>query len=209
MTRGVTLVFLVCAALVVSAPAAGDPPSIARLFGCPLDAPPAAWVPPAGWKRHALPSLLVSIALPVDWELNVVGGEVSARAPDGTMRLVLRRGRLVGARRLDFIRRAIELSELGPSYAGPACETRLDAHVAAAVGWRVVEMGYYARPLGGRRRAIALYAGLPDGSAITAVLTTYWGRREDGPEMAPARRILGGIIPIPPGANATSARAAR
>lgn len=182
----------VVAALLLSPVARAEPPPVHRLFGCPLRAPTEAFRPPAEWRVYREGELGLSFAAPAGWEVLRSGAVVSVGAPDGRTTLTLRRGRLVSAERLSFVRRSMELTELGPSHAGAACQGALTEAVAAVAGWSAVQVGVYGRPLAGRQRSYAVFAPLVDGT-LTVVVTVTWRSRDRGPDLDTVRRLLGGV----------------
>lgn len=195
MIRAITAAGLVAAWTVGSPAARAELPPVERLFGCPILAPQEAFETPEEWVRHELPSAGVSLALPPDWE---VVHEHGVPVVDRDQAYIwLRRGHRVGAERLPFVRRALELRELGPSHAGPDCERSLVERLRRATRFEHLLAGVYARPLGWRRRHYALYVGLPDGGgSLALVVRLRWDRLPaDGPDLALLRRLLGGVRP--------------
>lgn len=188
----------IAAVLSPAAPSHAAPPPVERLFGCPLRAPAEAFRAPPEWRRVTAKALDVSYATPDGWEASEASEVISVRAARGGATLTLRRGRLVSPERLAFVRRSVELTELGPSHAGPACEQALVERVAQIAGWERVEVGVYARPLAGRQRSYAIFAALPEGT-LTVVVTVTWGRRAPGPDLDLVRRLLSGVVPLPAG----------
>ncbi len=178
------------------ATAEAAPPPVERLFGCPLRAPAEAFRALPEWHRVASGALDVSYATPPGWEATEASEVISIRPAKGGATLTLRRGRLVSPERLAFVRRSVELTELGPSHAGPACERDLVERIAQIAGWERVEVGVYGRPLAGRQRSYALFAALPDGT-LTVVVTVTWSKRAGGPDLDLVRRLLGGVVPRP------------
>jgi hypothetical protein len=67
--------------------------------------------------------------------------------------------------------------------------------------WTDISFGYYGRPLGERRRRVALFADL-DGGPMAAVVSTRWSRDQPGPRWTTVWQILGGLrgSPAPAGA---------
>ena len=177
-------------------PAPASPPPVSTLFGCPLPAEPSAFVPPETWTKHALPSLGVVMALPPQWTIEDRGAVVKAMAPDKRTGVVLRHSRLTEPARLPFLRQTVEHAELGPSFANKACEDRLVTLLAAHAGWDPLQVGVYGRPLGDRRRRVAMFAGLAAGS-LTAIVSARWRSRARGPDLPLVRRLLGGLRPLP------------
>ncbi len=181
--------------LPVSGPAQAALPAVGRLFGCPLATAHEAFDTPKDWVTRRLRSIGARASAPEGWRVEVDGAIAVLASPDGAISLALRRGRLVGPDRLDFVRRSVELTELGPSHAGPLCEAAVVAAVMSVSGWRDVRFGVHARPLGERRRSWSLFLGLPQGS-LTAVVTVRWSARAAGPDITAVRRLLGSIRPL-------------
>lgn len=184
------MIALAAALALLAAP--GAPPPVETLFGCALDGPPAAFATPAEWEAHDVSDLGVHLQLPRGWTVVTDGDVATGRSQDGRHRITVRRGRLVGHERLAFVRRSVELTELGPSHASEACEARLAERLRAFTGWDPLVAGVYGRPLGGRQRSYAMYAGLPDGS-VTVVVTTRWPEKASGPDLDLVRRLLAGV----------------
>ena len=189
---GLALAVAVCG---VIEPAGAALPPVQRLFGCPIASGPEAFTPPKGWSLRLLPALGARVHLPPGWRVQVEGALAVVESPGTNVRLALRRGRLAGADRLDFVRRSVELTELGPSHAGARCEAAVVAALTSLTGWRQLRFGVHGRPLGERQRSWSLFLALGDG-ALTSVVTVRWRRRDAGPDLAIVRQLLGGIQPL-------------
>ena len=185
---------LAAVVLLAGADASAAPPPVERLFGCPLLVGAEAFRPLNEWRTRKHDAVATRLSTPADWEIEQAGGVVSARAPHGRLTLTVRRGTLVSPERLDFVRRSVELTELGPSHAGPDCEAGLVRAVRQVTGWSDLQVGVYGRPLAGRQRSYALFVALPDGT-LTVVVTARWRKRDAGPDLDTVRRLLGGVLP--------------
>ncbi len=181
-----------------AAAAQAEPPPVERLFGCPLSAPQEGFRPGPGWQRLELEAVGAVVQVPADWKVERTGALVEIVSSSGKSRLVLRRSTLAGADRVEEVKRAVEAAELGPSHLGAACERALLERLTGLRGFGAARLGVYGRPLGDHRRTYAAF--LPAGEAtLSVLLTTRWGRSDDGPDLAVVRRVLGGLEPLPSG----------
>ena len=160
---------------------------------CPLIAAPEAFELPTGWVTHDLPGVGVTATLPPGWSTQSDGRVASARSPNGRIWLTLRRGDPGDTERLDRVRRAVELTELGPTDLDSRCEARLTTRLRKAGGWPALRVSVSRRALGEPRRAFALFGSLPAKTGtMTAVVTARW--REGGaPPLSRIRRLLSGL----------------
>ncbi len=176
----------------LGASSAAAPPPPESLFGCPLAAPMQSFEAPREWQPTAVEGLDLLLDLPPRWELVVDGDVATARPPNRRHRITVRQSRLVSHDRLHYVRRAVELTELGPSHAGERCEESLRTVLRQATGFDPLTVGVYGRPLGERRRSYALFATHGQGT-ITVVVTVRWGRSDPGPPLDLVRALLGGV----------------
>ncbi len=189
--RAVASVVAVGLVATLNAPTNAALPRVDDLFGCPLMAPPAAFETPRSWRTRPVPAVGVTLALPLDWVVRKDGHVATAESPNGQMWLSVRKEVAGDGDHLDRVRRAVELTELGPGFLGKRCETLLTTQLKSLGGWRDLRLSVTARALGQRRRAFALFAALPEGTLI-AIVTVKW-RREGGAPLALVRRLLRGL----------------
>jgi len=183
---------LAMAIIASAAPADGALPSAEDLFQCPLRVEQADFHPPQHWSTVQAPDLGIAFVVPPGWTQDRRPARFEIVSPDGSVRVSLRRGHRVGKERLNAVRSALEVSELGSSFVHDACAERVTTAVANEAPWNALSFGLYGRPLGERRRRVALYAGLEDGTLV-AVVSTRWKRGEAGPDWSTVWQLMGGL----------------
>jgi hypothetical protein len=171
-------------------------PEPGRLFGCPLEVVQETFEAPSHWNRVAVPGSRLSLSLPPGWILDPQPGRFEAHAPDKTLRVSLRHGSRTPSDALSALRRSLEVAELGPSFTRESCAERVVTALKNEAPWTNLSFGYYGRPLGERRRRVALFAGSHQG-ALSVVVSTRWARDQAGPTWTRIWQILGSLRAAP------------
>ena len=95
---------------------------------------------------------------------------------------------------MEHARRSLEASELGAPFVTPACADKVVRSLRNEAPWLRAQFGYYGRPLGERRRRVALYASGPSGT-VAVIVSTRWPRGKTGPDWSRVWGLLGGVRP--------------
>ena len=107
-------------------------------------------------------------------------------------RLSLRRSALVPLGTLNGAKKALESYELGQTLNSIRCEratlTRLLPRSSRV--YTHARFGTYPRRLAQRRRVWALFLQMRDGTALSAVVTGFWGRGKGQPDLDTVSRIF-------------------
>ena len=177
--------------------AAPDPkvaalPSIDGLFACPLSPEQQSFTTPEGWVAVTETFSGVSLEVPATWTVDHQPHRLEILAPDRSFRVSVRYSARDGAGALEHARRSLEIHELGPPFVNALCSQRVVQAIKHEAPWTQVSFGYYGRPLGERRRRVALYAALKSGS-VAVVISTRWPRGKSGPDWSLVWSLLGGV----------------
>ena len=201
----ISIASVLSAMLMTASAPASSLPNVEALFRCPLEVAQSDFEPPEHWSRVPAPALGLSVRVPTGWSVDQRPGRLEVTAPDQSIRVSVRRGERVDKKNLAAVRRALEASELGASFVHESCAERVTVAIANESPWNALSFGVYGRPLGERRRRVALFGGLDDGS-MAAVVSTRWKRGQTGPDWPTVWRLLGGLRVEPRGAGDKVAR---
>jgi len=194
MSAGLLAIAYLVAATAPAAPEETPPvlPDVERLFGCPLHVEQEAFETPEHWSGVILPDEGITVRVPPGWTHDRRPGRFEAYAPDRSFHISLRSGTRVSAEELPSVRAALEISELGATFVKRACAERITDALRNEAPWTTLEFGYYGRPLGERRRRVALFAPVATGT-LAVVISTRWPRGSSGPDWNQVWRLLGSL----------------
>jgi len=178
--------------MAVPAPSVAALPSIDRLFACPLSPDQQSFTTPESWVGVTETFSGVSIEVPPTWTLDRQPHRLEIVAPDNSFRVSVRHSPREGEGALEHARRSLEIHELGQPFINEVCSQRISQSIKHEAPWTQISFGYYGRPLGERRRRVALYAALKSGS-LAVVISTRWPRGQSGPDWSLVWSLLGGV----------------
>jgi hypothetical protein len=190
MTAALSVALLLLMA--VPEPGAPSLPAVDQLFTCPLNPEQQSFTPPDSWIAVTETSSGVSLQVPPTWTLDRQPHRLEIRAPDKSFRVSVRHSAQERAGGFEHARRSLEIHEMGPPFIHERCSQRVVQAIKHEAPWTGISFGYYGRPLGERRRRVALYAALKSGS-IAVVISTRWPRGESGPDWSLVWSVLGGV----------------
>ena len=187
---------LSAAALLVmaSAPTSGSLPAVDRLFSCPLNPAQEHFTPPTHWASVVDERSRIAVSVPPTWTIDRRPHRLEIVAPDRSFRVSVRHNFSQTPEGLEHARRSLEVSELGAPFVTPTCADRVARSLKNEAPWLRAQFGYYGRPLGERRRRVALYASAPSGT-VAVIVSTRWPRGKTGPDWARVWGLLGSVRP--------------
>ena len=167
-------------------------PSVDQLFSCPLSPEQKSFTAPEPWVALTETFSGVSLEVPPTWTVDRQPHRLEILAPDRSFRVSVRYSARDGEGALEHARRSLEIHELGQPFVNEQCSQRVAQAIKHEAPWTQISFGYYGRPLGERRRRVALYAALKSGS-VAVVISTRWQRGESGPDWSLVWSLLGSV----------------
>lgn len=177
---------------VTPTPVAPGLPTLDQLFPCPIDPEQERFTPPEHWVAVSEEQSGVALSVPPDWTLERQPHRLEIKAPDSSFRVSVRHSTGKGESGLRGARRALEIAELGLPFVNERCAKRVPDRLKNEAPWTSIDFGYYGRPLGERRRRVALYVTVPTGT-VAIIVSTRWPRGAVGPDWATVWALLGGV----------------